>query len=120
MSAELLSVYYTENFPSTLQSGVPIYPYVQNVTASHINVFNEQWNGMRAKVSSGAASGGSELFYGIESGKPVQPNPWVRNEPEVIYVNGPTGTAVGTYYGKTGYTLNVNSPMYVSESKLIR
>jgi len=68
---------------------------------------------MTAKVSSGAHHGGSKLFYGIKSRKPVQPNPWVRNGPEVIYANGPTGTAVGTYYGKTGHTLNVNSPMYV-------
>ena len=101
---------YPEFFSST--SGAPIYPYVQDVTAGHINVFNEQHKVMMAKVSSGG-SHGSELFYAVESGKAVQPNPWGRYEPEVIYVNGPTGTAVGTYYGKNGYTLNVNSQMYV-------
>jgi len=73
-----------------------------------MDVFNEQSDMIFARISNSTNPSESELFYATTQG-----HVWTRFGPEVIFVNGPTGTAVATYYGKPEHALSVNSPMYV-------
>ena len=92
-------------------SGAPVFPYVRTSFPSQIDIFNEQSDTIFARISNATHPSGSELFYATRQG--LQGHVWTRHGPEAIFVSGPTGTAVGTYYGRTEHALGVNSPMYV-------
>lgn len=71
-----------------------------------MRVLNEQSYAINVKISSAKSTNGSEQFYMIQ---PIQSEIWARNGTEVIYVNGPNGTAIGVYYGNPSYTLVVDN-----------
>lgn len=88
-----------------------IFHFVTNKPSNKLDVFDEESKAINVKVSNVTNPKDSEGFVEIRPGQSAFPNPWCRSGPEVIYVNGPYGTAVGTYYGKPEYTVDADSPM---------